>query len=171
MCPPAGALTLKCIAGQVIAGIAELHVDRADPLEIVSDVELVGHAHSTMKLDSLFGDELRGISALRLCARSDLGNLRLATGKTEVQILRQRCRFLERDKHVDHPVLQHLKRSKWNAELLAGLGVFKSRRIQFTHGSQGFRTEGRDGPITASFEYGHALAFVSEQMVGRYFDP
>ena len=79
-------------------------------------------------------------------------------------MLHQRERFLMRDEHVDHPVLQHLEGADRRAELLSGLGVFQRRGVQFGHRADRFRTERADDAVTAGFQCGHALAFPAEQL-------
>ena len=77
-------------------------------------------------------------------------------------MLHQRERFLMRDEHVDHPVLQHLEGADRRTELLSGLGVFQRRGVQLSHRADGFRAERADGPVTAGLQRGHALTFRSQ---------
>src|SRR5436309_8335118 len=56
------------VSHQMIGGIAELDIDRAYSLEVVADVEFIAHAHASMQLHSLLGDEARGIADLGLGA-------------------------------------------------------------------------------------------------------
>ncbi len=58
------------VAQHVVGGIAELDVDGGNPLEVMADIELVGHAHAAVQLHGLIGDELAGIADLGLGART-----------------------------------------------------------------------------------------------------
>ena len=52
-------------------GIAELDVDGGNPLEVMADIQFVGHAHAAVELHRLVGDEPAGITDLRLGAGSE----------------------------------------------------------------------------------------------------
>jgi len=128
----------------MIGRIAELHVDRGDPLEVMADIQFVAHAHAAMKLDGLLGDKARGIADLRFRAGRQFRTVRLSGREAQVQVLHKRDRLFKRDEHVDHAVLQHLKRAERDTELLARLGVFERHRIQFAHRPDGFGAQRRD---------------------------
>src|SRR5436305_13769080 len=60
-------------------GIAELDVDGRNSLEVMADVQFVGHAHAAMKLHRLVSDEPAGIADLRLgtgCEPGETGFIR-----------------------------------------------------------------------------------------------
>lgn len=84
-------------------------------------------------------------------------------------MLRERDRLFERDEHVDHPVLQHLKAPESNPELLARFAVFKRRGIQHRHRTDCFRAESGDSPVTARFERHYAFSFDTKHLADRYF--
>ena len=56
------------MAASVMGAVAEQGVDRQQPLEIGTDVELLGDAHAAVELHGLFGDEARALSDLGLGA-------------------------------------------------------------------------------------------------------
>jgi len=82
-------------------------------------------------------------------------------------MLHQGERLLMSDEHIDHPVLQHLEAADGDAELLSGLGVFQRRGVQFGHGADCLGAERADGPVTASFQQGDALALAAEQLAAH----
>ena len=88
--------------------------------------------------DRLIGDELSGITDLRLGAGRKPRDAGFACAEAEIEVLHQRERLLMGDEHVDHPVLQHLEGADRGAELLSGLGIFQRRGVQFAHGADGF---------------------------------
>lgn len=45
------------VTQQVVSRIAELDIDRQNPLEIVTDIQFVTHSHAAVKLDGLLADE------------------------------------------------------------------------------------------------------------------
>src|SRR5258708_37729077 len=98
-------------------GIAELDVEGGNSLEVMADIQFVGHAHAAMELHRLVGNEPAGITDLRLGAGSEPGETGLICTKAEAEVLHQRERLLMRDEHVDHPVLQHLEGANRRAEL------------------------------------------------------
>src|SRR5258706_14167444 len=82
-------------------------------------------------------------------------------------MLGQGDRFLQRDEHVDHAMLQYLKGSERDAELLARLGVFKGCGIQLSHRADGFSAKRGNGAVAACLEAGATLAFVAPHPAGR----
>src|SRR5438270_4503806 len=151
----------------MIGGIAELNIDGGDSLEVMTDVQLVPHANTAMKLDSLLGDETGSVADLRLRAGRQSGSMWLPCHEAKIQMLGKRNGFLERDEHVDHAVLQNLEAAKRDPELLAHLAVFKRRRIQLGHCTDRFRAKRGNSAVTACFQCGHALTFRSQQLAHR----
>ena len=131
----------------MIGGIAELDIDRGDPFEVMPDVQFVAHAHASVKLDGLLGNEARGIAHLRFRAGRQFRPIWLSGGEAEVQMLGERNRFFERDEHVDHAVLQDLKRPESHPELLTHFTVVQRRGIQHRHRTDRFGAKGCDGAI------------------------
>src|SRR5437764_15072152 len=84
------------VSHQMIGGIAELDVDRAYSLEVMADVQFVAHAHAAMQLPGLLGVAARGIADLRLGAGRQLRPIRLPRRQTQVQMLGERNRLLQR---------------------------------------------------------------------------
>src|SRR5258708_4039038 len=82
-------------------------------------------------------------------------------------MLGQGDRFLQRDEHIDHAMLQHLKRSERDAELLASLGVFKGCGIQLGHRADGFGAKRGDGAVAACLQDGDTLALLAQHPAGR----
>src|SRR3954471_3252016 len=115
------------VTQQVVSGIAELDVDGGDSLEVMADVQFVGHAHAAVQLNRLVGDELAGIADLRLGAGGEARDTALAGTEAKIEMLHQGKRLLMGNEHVDHPVLQHLEAANGDAELLSRLGVFQRR--------------------------------------------
>ncbi len=84
----------------------------------MADVQFVALAHATVDLNSLLGDEFCGVADLCFGNGSQFRFMRFLCHKAEGQMLCERDRFFERDEHVNHAVLQHLKRFERYAELL-----------------------------------------------------
>src|SRR5258706_5835187 len=82
-------------------------------------------------------------------------------------MLGQGDRFLQRDEHIDHAMLQYLKRSERDPELLARLGVFKGCGIQLGHRADGFGAKRGDGAVAASLQNSNTLAFLAQDAAGR----
>ena len=115
---------------QMIGRIAKLDVDGVYPLEVMADVQFVAHSHASMQLHGLLCDEARRVAHFRLRAGRQFRSIWLPGCQAEAQMLGERDRLFERNEHVDHAVLQHLKRPERDPELLARFAVFKGCRIQ-----------------------------------------
>src|SRR6266481_9297856 len=109
------------VAQHVKCGIAELDVDGGYSLEVVTDVELVAHAHAAVQLHRLVGDKPGRVADLRFGAGGEPRSARLVRGEAEVEMLHQGDRFLMRNEHVDHPMLKHLEGAERRAELFSCL--------------------------------------------------
>src|SRR5579862_4176579 len=65
-------------SAQMMIDVAVQRVDHRQALEIVADIELVGHAHAAMDLDRALADETARFADLRLRGGRGLGALRVA---------------------------------------------------------------------------------------------
>ena len=83
-------------------------------------------------------------------------------------MLGERNRLLQRDEHVHHAMLQHLKRAQSDAELLARLAVFQRRRIQFCHGTDRLRAQRCNSAVATGLQSGDALAFGAQHLARRH---
>src|SRR5258706_16128684 len=72
-------------------GIAELDVDGRNPLEVMADIQFVGHAHAAVGLHRLVGNEPAGITDLRLGAGSEPRDIGVAGVQAETEMLHQRA--------------------------------------------------------------------------------
>src|SRR6266436_5353884 len=68
--------------------------------------------------------------------------MRLPGREAQIQMLSERDRLFESDEHIDHAVLQYLKRT------------------------DGFGAECCDSAVAARLQRGHSLAFRSQQLAG-----
>src|SRR5258708_18043008 len=92
--------------------------------------------------------------------------MRLPGREAQIQMLSERDRLFESDEHIDHAVLQYLKRTERDTELLARLHVFERHRVQLDHRTDGFGAECCDSAVAARLQRGHSLAFRSQQLAG-----
>src|SRR5690606_20695502 len=65
---PALAVAQLGVAAEVPVGVAELAFDHGDALEVVADIEFVGHAHAAVDLHGVLADELAGLADLHFRA-------------------------------------------------------------------------------------------------------
>src|ERR1700716_237302 len=91
--------------------------------------------------------------------------MRLPGREAQIQMLSKRDRLFESDEHIDHAVLQYLKRTERDTELLARLRVFERHRVQLAHRTDGFGAECCDSAVAARLQRGHSLAFRSQQLL------
>src|SRR6266404_344352 len=75
------------VSQEMIGGIAELDVDGGDPLEVMTDIQFVAHAHAAVKLHRLLADKARSLAHLRFRAGCELRAARLVLGQREIQML------------------------------------------------------------------------------------
>src|SRR5262249_17973298 len=122
---------------QVMVGRAEERVDDGETLEIVTDIELIGHSHAAMDLHRLLPDKAPRLADLRLRGRSGTRALGIAFAESERDHQRDGNGLLVVHEHVDHPMLQRLELADRYAELLAVLGIFDSRVHKNFHGAAG----------------------------------
>jgi hypothetical protein len=59
-------------AVEMMVGVTELGVDRGEPLHVMADVQLVGHAHAAMQLDRLLAHVSPGATDQFLGSRNRL---------------------------------------------------------------------------------------------------
>src|SRR4029077_7704181 len=118
-----------------------------EPLQIMADLKLVGHAHSPVQLYCLLGDVASRFADLSLRRRGALCCV-AALRDGGIESVGDCDGLPLRDEHVDQPMLEHLKRSEWHAELLARFRVFKGCLVEFADGADRFSTlrGNRPGP-------------------------
>ena len=156
-------LAQRRVALQVMVDIAVERIEHGQPLEVMADIEFVGHAHAAMKLHRLLADEAAGLADLHLGRRGRLLALDIALVELERDHQRDRGRLLVVHEHVDHAVLQHLELADRHAELLARLGVFDRGVEQHLHRADRFGGMGGDGFV------GHLLD-QAKPVIGRADD-
>src|SRR5689334_1940231 len=113
----------------MIRRVTKLDVDGQNTFEIMADIQFVAHAHAAMKLNRLLTDKARGFADLGLSTRREFRCMPVPISDSQSEVLGQRARLFERDEHIDHSVLQGLKRAERHTKLLARLAVFKGRGI------------------------------------------
>ena len=132
----------------MVVGVAEGHVDHGQPLEVVADLGLHGHADAAMQLDRLLADELAGLADLHL-GSGDRG--RALLGAVEIgrhgREHRHAAGLLDGDEHVGGAVLQGLEAADRHAELLSGLEILDRALQRFIHRANRFRAHRGAGLI------------------------
>src|SRR3954447_23134955 len=148
LCPPAK----HGVASKVMGAATEHGVKGEQPLEVATDLKLLGDAHCAVELHRLFTDEPRALAYLglgpgcRSAARHRLGvsHQRGAQGN--------RTRLVALHRHVGEPVTDHLVGGERPTKLLAHFGVFERPVEHDLHDSHGLSAERRDRAVNHRFD-------------------
>ena len=100
--------------------IAVQRIEHGQPLEVMADIQFLGHADATMNLHRFLADRTPGLADLHLGSRRRLGAFAIAFAKFQGHHQGHRHRLFVIDEHVDHAMLQRLELADRHAELLAG---------------------------------------------------
>ena len=124
----------------MIVGIAKAVLDHGQPLEVVADLGLLGHADAAMQLDRLLADELADLPICTFAAAIAVARS-FASSKSDAMVanIDMLAGLLDGNEHVGGAVLQGLEAADRHAELGAGLEVFDGSFERFIDDADGFR--------------------------------
>ena len=150
----------------MIGAAAEQRVEGEQPLEIGTDIELLGDAHCAMQLHGLLGDEAGAFADLGLGARGGAAaRHRLGVGHQR-RTQGHRAGLVAVHRHVGKPVADHLIGRQRLSELLSDFCVFERLIQQRLHDADGFGAERRHRAVDHRLDRRQRIRAVAEQGIG-----
>src|SRR3954465_9001810 len=158
-------------AAQVIIGIAEHVLDHGEPLEVVADLGLHGHADAAVQLNRLLTDEFSGLADLNL-GGADGGRalLRVVEIAGHGGEHRHAARLLQRHEHVGGTVLQRLETADRHAELLAGLEILDRGLERLIHDADRFGADRGARFIDDALDQRQPVLGIADHRIGADLD-